>query len=469
MSQPSSAHPFMANSVPDIKQGMLDSLGLASVEALFEQIPQAHRLQKLPELMGALRSEMSLGRHLRETLARNRNCNNTLSFLGGGCWQHHVPAICNEIAGRSEFLTSVWGTPSSDQGRCQAWFEFSSQLGELVGCEYVGLPVYSWGCAAGHALRMASRMSGRNTLLLPQIIDPERLAVIRNYCEPDMANQLSLEFIAADPLTGGLDLADLKAKLGSHVAAVYLETPNYFGLIDGAAATVAELAHAQGAEFVVGVDPITLGVLAAPPDYGADIVVGTIQTLGIPMYGGGGLGGFIATRDEERYAREYPTLLISATTTQRPGELGFGLSLAEQSSYGLRENGKDWTGNSVYLWAIASAVYMSLMGPQGFVDAGELMLAQSHQAAQRLGELPGVSIRHGDGFFKEFVVDFNASGRSVAQINRGLLARGIFGGHDLSQEYPAVGQSALYCVTELHQDADIDQLVKALGEVLNDV
>jgi len=466
MSQPSQAHPFMANALPDIKQEMLDVLGIDSVEALFEQIPQAHRLQKLPELMGGMRSEMTLSRHLREILGRNRNCAETLSFLGGGCWQHHVPAICNEIAGRSEFLTSVWGTPSSDQGRCQAWFEFSSQLGELVACEYVGLPVYSWGCAAGHALRMASRLNGRSTLLLPTIIDPERLAVIRNYCEPDMANELILEFVDADPLTGAMDLQDLQRKLGEHVAAVYVETPNYFGLIDGGATRIGELTHAAGAEFVVGVDPISLGVLAPPPEYGADIVVGTIQTLGIPMYGGGGLGGFIATRDEERYAREYPTLLISITTTLRPGEVGFGLSLAEQSSYGLRENGKDWTGNSVYLWAIANAVYMSLMGPQGFVDVGELIFAQAHLAARRLNELPGVSIRYGDSFFKEFVVDFNASGQTVDAINQRLLAQGIFGGHDLSQEFPALGQSALYCVTELHQDADIERLVDALREVL---
>ena len=466
MSQASPAHPFMANAVAEIKQQMLDFLGVSTIEALFEQIPHAHRLQALPELMGAMRSEMSLSRHLRETLGRNRHCADTLSFLGGGCWQHHVPAICGEIAGRSEFLTSVWGTPSSDQGRCQAWFEFSSQLGELVGCEYVGLPVYSWGCAAGHALRMASRLNQRTTILLPEVIDPERLAVIRNYCEPEMANELILEFIAADPATGAMDLQDLQDKLGKHVAAVYLEVPSYFGLIDGGASRIGDLVHAAGAEFVVGVDPLSLGVLAAPPEYGADIVVGTIQPLGIPMYGGGGLGGFIATRDEERYAREYPTLLISATSTAREGEVGFGLSLAEQSSYGLRENGKDWTGNSVYLWAIANAVYMSLMGPQGFVDVGELIFAQAHLASRRVAELPGVTIRYGDNFFKEIVIDFNASGQSVAAINQGLLAQGIFGGHDLSQEFPALGQCALYCVTELHQTADIDRLVEALREVL---
>lgn len=467
MSQPAQAHPFMANSVPAIKQAMLETLGITDIEALFEQIPAAHRLGKSPELMGALRSESALKRHLKDTLALNQNCAEQLSFLGGGCWRHHVPAVCNEIAGRSEFLTSVWGTPSSDQGRCQAWFEFASQLGELVGCEFVGLPVYSWGCAAGHALRMAARLTGRRALLVAEIIDPERLAVIRNYCEPGMPDELDLRFIATDPLTGGLDLADLRKQLDSSVAAVYLEVPNYFGLVDGEADRIGALTHAAGAQFIVGVDPLSLGILAAPTDYGADIVVGTTQPLGIPMLGGGGLGGFIATRDEERYAREYPTLMIGITRTLRSGELGFGLALAEQSSYGAREKGKDWTGNSVYLWAIANAVYMSLMGPQGFVDIGELILAQAQRTAAGLAELPGVSTRFGKGFFKEFVVDFNATGQTVAQINQSLLERGIFGGHDLSGEFPALGQCALYCVTELHEDADIDRLIITLSEVLS--
>jgi glycine dehydrogenase subunit 1 len=218
---------------------------------------------------------------------------------------------------------------------------------------------------------------------------------------------------------------------------------------------------------IVGVDPISLGVLASPPSYGADIVVGTTQPLGVHLYGGGGLGGFIATRDEERYAREYPTLLVSLTGTSRPGEIGFGLSLAEQSSYGSRENGKDWTGNSVYLWAIANAVYLSLMGPQGFEDVGKLITAHAHYAAQRLESLPGVAVPLSGSFFKEFVVDFSATGRSVASINNALRERGIFGGHDLSADLPALGQSALYCVTELHERRDIDRLIDTLSEILN--
>ncbi|WP_439596897.1 aminomethyl-transferring glycine dehydrogenase subunit GcvPA [Falsiroseomonas sp.] len=461
------AHPWMANSVPAIKAAMLREIGAPSIEALFEQIPADHRTQHEFALPPSLRSEPELRRHMLSLLRKNTSCEENLSFLGAGIWQHHVPAICDEIAGRSEFLTSVWGTAMSDHGRNQAWFEFCSQLGELVECDFVGLPVYSWGCAAGNAVRLASRLNGRRRVLVPEWMDPERLAVIRQYCEPEgMPNRIAVELVAQRAADGLIDLDDLRAKLNDGVTAVYFENPSFLGIIETQGAEIARLAHAVGAEVIVGVDPISLGVLAPPPAYGADIVVGTTQTLGAHMSAGGGAGGFIASRDEERYAREYPTLNISITPTRNPGEHGFALSLSHQSSYGMREQGKDWTGNSVYLTAIANAVFMSLMGPEGFSELGELVLARSHDAARRLDAIPGVSVRWKSGFFREFVVDFSATGRSVAQVNAALLARGIFGGKDLSADIPALGQSALYAVTEVHAPEDIARLAKALEEIL---
>jgi len=456
----------MANALPETKQAMLAEIGARSIEELFHQIPADHRFRGALKLPPAMRSEAELKRHLLGLLRRNRSCEENLSFLGAGCWQHHVPAIVDEIAGRSEFLTSVWGTSSSDHGRNQAWFEFTSQLAELVRMDFVGLPVYSWGCAAGHALRMASRLNGRREVLVPRAICPERLSVIRNYCEPEqMESHIKVTLVDYQPGNGRLDLADLKRKLGPHIAGVYIEVPSYLGTIESEGAEIARMARAAGAEMIVGVDPISLGVLAAPADYGADIVVGTTQTLGIHMFAGGGLGGFIASRDEERYAREYPTLNVSITRSVK-GEPAFGLSLLHQSSYGLRDKGKDWTGNSTYLWAIASAVYMSALGPEGFREVGELILAQSHYAARRIASVPGVSVAWPGGFFKEFVVRFDATGKTVAAINRALAARGIFGGKDLSAEFPELGQSALYCVTEIHSAEDIERLVGALAEVV---
>ena len=463
---PGEAHPYMAISPPRVVEELLAEIGLDDVDELFEQIPESHRLSKPIELPPALRAEAQLKRHLTELLSRNATCAENLSFLGAGCWQHHVPAVCDEIVSRSEFLTPVWGTPASDFGRNQAWFEYASQLGELVDMDFVGLPVYTWGCAAGNAARMAARLTGRDQLLVPASIDAERLAVIRNYCAPpEVRNHVEVLMVAYDAETGRVDLGDLRDKLSDRTAAVYLETPSFLGVVESDAAEIARFAREAGAETIAGVDPISLGVLAPPGGWGADIVVGTTQPLGVHMHCGGGAGGFIATRDEERYAREYPTLQVSICDTVEPGERTFGVILFEQTSYGARENGKDWTGNSVYLWAIANAVYMALMGPQGFAEIGRAILQRSHYAARRIDELPGVRVRFGGGFFKELVVDFGGTGHTVAEIDAGLRARGIFGGKDLSESHPELGQSALYCVTELHSQADVDRLVTALEEV----
>jgi len=460
------AHPYMANSAPELFQELMDAVGVEDVEQLFAQIPAEHRIASALQLPPALGSEVALSRHMRSTLARNRDCEQNLSFLGGGCWQHHVPAICEEIAQRTEFLTPVWGTPSSDVGRNQAWFEFASQLGALLEMEFVGLPVYSWGCAAGHAIRMAARLTGRREVLVPVMLDPERRAVIETYCEPpEMAGHIELIPVDVDPETGRIDVAALRQRISQDTAAVYCETPNSLGVIETECAEIARLGRAHGAETILGVDPISLGVLAPPGQCGADIAVGPTQPLGVHMSCGGGVGGFIATRDEERYARQYPTLQVSLVPTSVPGERGFALTLFEQSSYGSRELGKDWTGNSVYLWAVVNAAYMALLGPAGFAELGEAILQRSHYAAAALERVPGVSVRW-PGFFKELVVDFNESGRTVTEVNAGLRQRGIFGGSDLSRDFPDLGQCGLYCVTEVHSQLDIDRLAEAIAEVI---
>ena len=458
-------HPYMPNSVPAIRQEMMEALGIDSVETLFSQIPDEHRLKIPLDLPPALTSESELRRHMRELLSSNRSCEEFLNFLGGGCWQHHVPAICDEIIQRSEFLTPVWGTASSDLGRNQAWFEFTSQLGELIDLDLVALPVYSWGCAAGHAIRMAARMTGRNKVLVPRFLDPERHAVIKNYCEPpEMASHIEIIDIEVDRSSGLLNLDDLNSKLSGEIAAVYFENPSYLGQIERQAQKIGDAARKHGAETIVAVDPISLGVIKPPGQYGADIVVGSIQPLGIHMNCGGGLGGFIASRDEPRYAYEYPTLMISIAESTH-GEHGFGLALTHQSSYGSREEGKDWTGNSTYLWSIAGAAYMALLGPEGFRELGEVIIQRAHYCASILDEIDGVRVAPKSGFFKEFVVSFDDTGKSVSDINKSLLAHDIFGGLDLSESFPELGQSALYCVTELHNESDLKRLADALREV----
>ncbi len=460
------AHPYMPNSTREAHAAMLAAIGVDDVEALFEQIPPDHRMSRPLNLPPGIRAEASLDRRMRALLNRNRSTSDSTNFLGAGLWQHHVPAVCDEIAGRSEFLTNVWGTPSSDVGRNQAWFEYASQLGELVGMDFVGLPVYSWGAAAGYAVRMAARLTGRAEVVIAGPMDPERLAVLRTYCGPAaLERSLTIHTVGYDPVTGRIDRAAAAAAIGQETAAVYLENPNFLGVLESGVGEIAALARATGAETIVGVDPISLGVIAPPSEYGADIAVGSTQPLGVHLHAGGGVGGFIATRDDERYARQYPTLQVSVAKTRKPGERSFGMTLFGQSSYGAREDGNDWTGNSVYLWAVVNAVYMALMGPRGFAEIGTTISANSAWAASQVAQVPGVRVRWA-GFFKEFVVDFSDTGRTVAEVNAALRAADVFGGKDLSEDFPELGQSALYCVTEVHTREDVETLVSALKEAV---
>jgi glycine dehydrogenase subunit 1 len=451
----------MANSADASKQALLDAIGTDDVETLFTQIPADHRSDAKIEQRPGIPSEHQLRRMLEGRLRGGISTDSHLSFLGGGYWKHHIPALCDEIASRPELSLSVWGTPSSDHGRTQIWFEWASQLGALLDLEFVGLPVYSWGCAAGHALRMAARLTGRSVVVVPSNLDRERRMVIDTYCGyRELNGALTVREVPVDAVTGTIMPGALAEVLGDDVAAVYLETPNSWGVIETAMAELIALAHEHGAEVVAGVDPISLGVLASPASSGADILVGSLQPMGVPLYAGGGVGGFIASRDEERYARQFPTLQVSIAPTLVEGQRAFGLTLFEQSSYGSRELGNDWTGNSVYLWTVRNAVFLALLGPRGMRELAETVVANARQVARMIDAIPGVTVLHGDNIFKEFVVDFAGTGKSVTEINAALLERGILGGHDLGEG------RALYCVSEVISEDDARELVAALKEVV---
>jgi glycine dehydrogenase subunit 1 len=459
----SPVHPYIPNSVPEIKEAMLREVGAADVDELYGAIPEPLRLRRPLALEPALRSELELRRHLEAMLARNRSCGETLSFLGGGCWQHYVPAVVDEVVNRGEFVTAYYGESYTDHGKLQALFEYASLIGELVELDAVSQPTYDWASAAATALCMCGRVAGRRRALVPASISPERLAVMRGYCGP----WIDLELVPFDRATGLLDVEALRGALGDDTACVYVESPGYLGTIETQAAAIASLAHDAGAFMVVGVDPVSLGVLEAPPRYGADVVCGELQPLGVHMHYGGGLAGFVATQDEERWVAEYPTFLIGMTPTVVDGEYGFGEVVWERMSYVTRGESKEYGGTTQNLWAIAAAAYLSLLGPQGIADLGRGCMTRARYAAGRLATLPGVEAPALSGpFFKELVVSFDGTGRTAAEINAGLLEQGIYGGKDISEECPGLGQSALYCFTEVHAQADIDRLVSTLGEVL---
>lgn len=457
-------HPYIPNSVPEIEEEMLKEIGLKTLEDLHEEVPEEIKLKENMNLPEAFESEYELRRHVEGILNKNKDSIENINFLGAGCYQHYVPAICDEINGRGEFLTAYGGEPYNDFGRFQTLFEYQSMVAELVDMEVVNVPTMDYAQAASTAIRMASRVVGRKQILVPRLMDREKLLVIKNYCTPE----LEIIEVDYDKETGCMSLDDLKNKVSEKTAAVYFENPSYLGFIELNSQKISDIAHENGAISVVGVDPISLGIIAPPPSYGANIVCGDLQPLGIHMNYGGGQSGFMATMDEEKYVMEFPSRLFGIARTSVEGEYGFGDVAYDRTSFGHhREHGKEYVGTQTGLWGITAGVYLATMGPKGMEEVGQTIMQKSQYAANRLNELENVSVNpFKTVFFKEFIVDFNKAGKTVKEINKALLDKGIFGGKDLSMDFPEFGQCALYCVTEIHTKTDIDKLVTALEEII---
>lgn len=466
MKEKAFVHPYIPNSAPEVKEEMMKAVGITDLEELYSEIPEHLRFRGTLNIPEPMMSEYELRRHLEETLGQNTTNKEYLSFLGAGCWPHYVPAVVDEIVNRAEFVTAYCGGTYADLGKFQARFEFYSMLAEMLNVDAVSEPIYDWGAAAGLSIRMASRLTGRNEVLIPKNISPERLAQIRTLCQPEvMPNHIKVTQVDMDPVTGGMDMNDLRRKMSDKVAAIYFEVPGYFGTVDENAPSISALAKSFGAQSVVGVDPISLGVVAPPADYGADIICGELQSLGVHMLCGGGQSGFIAFRDEAPYLAECPLAIYTIAETGVEGQYAYAEALPERTSYEARDKAKDWVGTASGLWTIAAAVYMALMGPQGMREIGETILQNSNYAKQVIGEIPGVKVLF-NTTFKEFVVNFDGAGKTAAEINKALEVQKIFGGFDLSGNFPELGNSALYCVTEIHSKQDIDKLAAALKEVL---
>lgn len=458
-------HPYIPNSVKEVQDEMLKELGLCCLEDLHEEVPEELKLKENLNLPKAFMSEYEMKRYIEGLLNKNKNCISNINFIGAGCWQHYVPSICDEVNSRGEFLTAYGGEPYNDFGRFQALFEYQSLVAELVDMEVVNVPTMDWSQAASTAIRMAARITGKNEIIVPKLINEEKLLVIKNYCSPDLA----IIQVNYDEKTGYMDIEDLKSKLSDKTAAVYFENPSYLGFVEVNGQKISDLAHKIGALSVAGVDPISLGVLEAPVHYGADIVCGDLQPLGIHMNYGGGQSGFMATMDDEKYVMEFPSRLFGIAPTNVEGEYGFGDVAYDRTSFGHhREHGKEYVGTQSALWGITAGVYLSVMGPKGMEEVGTTIMQKAQYAESQINQINNVSTKFIDTpFFKEFVVDFNKTGKTVKEINQLLLKKNIFGGKDLSEEFKAFGQCALYCVTEIHTKADIDSLVLALNEILN--
>jgi glycine dehydrogenase subunit 1 len=325
--------------------------------------------------------------------------------------------------------------------------------------------MYDWASALGEAARMASRVTKRNEILIPKIIHPERKAVLHVYTE---TAEIRVKETAYNRETGQLDINDLESKISEKTAAVYIENPSYLGFIEAQAEEIGKLAHNHGALFIVGVDPTSLGILKPPGEYGADIVIGEGQPLGNSMNFGGPLLGIFACREDQNMIRQMPGRIIGLTTTADGSRQGFCMALQTREQHIRREKATSNICSNEALCAVAAAVYLALLGPQGIRELGEAIMYKANYAMRLLSKIDGLKVPVFKApHFKEFTVNFDPAGLKAKEAHDALLQKGVHGGKNVSKEFPELGETALYCVTEIHSEEEIKLLAAALEEIVS--
>ncbi|MEG1911418.1 MAG: aminomethyl-transferring glycine dehydrogenase subunit GcvPA [Cloacibacillus sp.] len=455
-------YPYIPNSEPVVQEEMLKFIGVDSIEELIADIPEEMRMKHAMELPAPFCDEAGLVRHVNSILNKNNTADELVCFLGAGCYNRYVPALVDEVINRSEFLTAYAGEPYEDHGRFHAMFEYQSMMAELLDMDVCNVPNYDGSQAVGTALRMATRITRRGEVLVPRNLNPDMLKAVQTYLQPDV----KITYVDYNEKTGRICLDSLTEKLTENAAAVLIMNPNFFGVIEDKAQKIADMAHAKGALMIACVEPSTLGVLTPPSHYGADIACGEIQALGLHMNFGGGVAGFIATHDDPKFVDEYPSRLFGIAPTDNK-EWGFGDVLWERTSFANRDSAKEFVGTHSALWGIAAGVYLASMGPQGMKELGEAVVQRQVCLKKNLAGIKGLCLDKFSGTpFQEIVVDFTASGKSVEEINKKLLEKGILGGYDLEKAFPELKGCALLAVTEKTSADDIKTLAAALGEIL---
>ena len=436
---------FQSHYIPNTlveQDELLAAIGLRSVDDLFQDIPDGYRnpTLDLPPPM----SELEIQRELGELAARNRPLGSGPSFLGAGAYHHFIPSIVKALMTRGEFLTAYTPyQPEVSQGTLQVIFEFQTMISGLYGMEVANAGMYDGATSLAEAVLMACRVTRREHVIVSDSVAPAYRQVIATYCQ---AQGITIDIVPAVDAGGAVTEA---------TAGIVAQYPNFYGGLDDLAG-LAEAAHADGALLVVSADPLAMGMLRPPGDFGADIVTGEGQPLGIPpSYGGPYLGLFSC---QQQYIRQMPSRLVGRTTDTKD-RTGYVLTLQTREQHIRRERATSNICTNEALYALASSIYLAAMGRQGLRQVAELCYHKAHYAAQRIGELPQYAVMQNGEFFQEFVVSGPAP---PAEINRQLMTQNILGGLDVSDRF---ANGMLLCVTEMNTRGEIDALVNALSDI----
>ena len=442
---------------------MLDAIGAGSIDELFSDIPSQVRTSR-PLKIDWLASEQEVKSHIDRLMAENKSGLDMPIFLGAGMYNHYLPAAVKAILARTEFQTSY--TPYQaeiSQGLLQSLFEFQSMIADLTQMDAVNSSLYDGSTALGEAARMAARATHRRKIIVPQALHPAKFSVLTNYSE---TAGIVLETVKYDTETGRLDLADLESKVDQETAAVYSEVPSFFGILDEEVANVPSLCQSKGALSIVGFDPVSLGGLKPPGEYGADIVIAEGQSISTEMNFGGPALGIIGCRGEN-LIRQLPGRLIGMTTTLDGKERAFSMALQTREQHIRRERATSNICTNEALFAIGAAAYLSLLGPQGLRRLFETVLVRTSYAMKMLGEVRGVTVpRFKSPHYQEFVVSFDGKKGTLAKLHKSLLGQGVHGGKSLVKDFPELGESALFCVTEATSSESNDRLRLLMEKLL---
>lgn len=443
--------PYIPHTHED-RQVMLSALGLQKVEDLFQEIPEKHRK---PEIhLPAPLSEAEVVRELKRIASRNTSAEETAFFLGAGVYRHFVPSALEAIVSRGEFLTSYTPyQPEASQGTLQAMFEYQSLLADLLGMDTVNASHYDGAAALAEGILLAYRAKGgeRNTVVLSSALHPEYIDTVRTYLGPHGIR-------IRGPAEGAWKPEEILSLLDDSVFCVAVPFPTFLGDLV-VYRTLCTATHERGALFVVSVDPISLALFEPPGAYGADIVTGEGQSLGIHIsFGGPGLGIF-AVRQE--LLRKMPGRL-SGITCDRKERNGFVLTLNTREQHIRREKATSNICSNQNHMALRAAVYLSLLGKTGLRTVAELTYRKARYAAERLGSILGYRVMNEGPFFREFVLRCPVPADTV--FHR-LVTQKIIPGLPLSRYYPDREEDILVCVTELNTKEEIDRLSNALSRI----
>jgi len=441
-------HPYLALTDAD-RETMLEAIGVATVEELFRDIPESVRFRRPLDLEPAL-SEPELVAHLSELAARNLSAGRELSFLGAGVYDHYVPAVVDAVLQRGEFLTAYTPyQPEMSQGVLQAIFEYQTVICELTGMDVSNASGYDGTTVAADACYMAKHATGRSKVVLSESLNPQVRQVVKTY-----APGFGLEVVEVPHRGGITDPGDVR-EAARDAACVIFQQPNFFGCLEPAPDLAAAAAEAE-ALAVAHVDPISLGVLEAPGNYGCSIAIGEGQGAGNYLSYGGPHYGFLAARSE--FIRRMPGRIVGETT-DTAGERGYVLTLQTREQHIRREKATSNITTNQTLLALAGLVYLSWLGPQGLTEVGETCMALAAHARDRL-ELPLLFAEQST--FKEFAIRV---GRPADEVVREARRRGVHPGYALRRDYAGMEDALLVCVTEKRTPAEIDRLAEVLSQV----